>query len=737
MNAIYPKTLRQGTLLMGIGLIGLTGIANASQTQDEPTEITTTVEGETAKANANPYASEGVPYKAKRTSDSRLTADIAQTPKVITVITKEAMEDSGLTDLKQVLATQPGITLGSGEGGNAFGDRYIIRGFEARNDNYINGLRDPGVVSRETFAIEQIEVYKGPSATIGGRGTTGGAINASPKQATDVSFTKVDLGVGSDAYVRATLDTNIVLNERVSVRINALGSDMDVPNRDGATRERHGLAVAAKWTLSPKMTLKADYYGLRANDVPDGGTYAVNPNATGATNPVKYYPIYAKYIGQVDRDFIEATSDVASVSFDYQIAENLRFESKLRYGETNNNYLITGLTYRATATPPTFGFDTKNGHQLYRTAAAQNNVIWDTQTFGRTHKIVFGYERSTESVLAGTYAVTANNTTWNQNLTSLDMITTHTWPGGTVVRNPSSTFASFKTDAVYVVSDIDLHPRLKLQTGLRLDRVNYRIRTSTLNTGYEDTVVNGNAGLVWQAFDQGNFYVSYATSTNLSGEQLDSASNCGYGGYCGDNTKPERNVIAEVGSKWNLMDDRLLLTASVFDITKDNAFEPAGAGYGVVAFQVAKVRVQGVELSVAGNISDRLSVVGGVSLLDSEILESNTPTEVGREKPNTPKESANLLVRYQANDQWAFGGNLTYVGEVNAGQPTGSAGVLTLPSYTRIDLFANYKIDDNKTLRFNAQNVTDEVYYTTAYRGNKFIYPGDAASVKVTLSLEF
>ena len=83
--------------------------------------------------------------------------------------------------------TTPGITIGTGEGGNAFGDRFFIRGFDARNDVFVDGIRDPAVSVRENFFTEQIEILKGPAATIDGRGTAGGAINFVTKQASELS----------------------------------------------------------------------------------------------------------------------------------------------------------------------------------------------------------------------------------------------------------------------------------------------------------------------------------------------------------------------------------------------------------------------------------------------------------------------------------------------------------------------------------------------------------------------
>ena len=133
----------------------------------------------------DPYADPNAPYKANRLSSSKFPEPIVNTPRSITVLTKELLEDKNATSLKDVARTTPGVTLGTGEGGNAFGDRFFIRGFDARNDVFVDGIRDPAVSVRENFFTEQLEILKGPAATIDGRGTTGGALNIVTKQASD------------------------------------------------------------------------------------------------------------------------------------------------------------------------------------------------------------------------------------------------------------------------------------------------------------------------------------------------------------------------------------------------------------------------------------------------------------------------------------------------------------------------------------------------------------------------
>ena len=127
--------------------------------------------------DANPNANPDAPYKVEKSQNDKFTEELRDTPKTVIAIPKEVIEDMGANSFREVVRSTPGVTLGTGEGGNAFGDRIFIRGFEARNDVYIDGLRDPGVTSREIFAVEQIEIIKGPSGNFGGRGTTGGLVS--------------------------------------------------------------------------------------------------------------------------------------------------------------------------------------------------------------------------------------------------------------------------------------------------------------------------------------------------------------------------------------------------------------------------------------------------------------------------------------------------------------------------------------------------------------------------------
>src|SRR5450631_3334320 len=182
------------------------------------------------RADRNPYADAAAPYKVDHLQASgKFPEPLLNTPKTVTVLSKEVLEDKNATTLKQAVLSTAGVTLGTGEGGNAFGDRFFIRGFDARNDVFVDGVRDAGVSVRENFFTEQVEILRGPGSSFAGRGTTGGAINIVTKQATtEKSFYNMDTTFGTDHTKRVTLDVNQVINPTFAIRAGGLFQDANV-----------------------------------------------------------------------------------------------------------------------------------------------------------------------------------------------------------------------------------------------------------------------------------------------------------------------------------------------------------------------------------------------------------------------------------------------------------------------------------------------------------------------------
>jgi catecholate siderophore receptor len=728
------------TLAVSIAALGVSLPAAA-----ENTELNAIVVEGKVLPGQNPNSNPDSPYKAETLDSSKHARPIAETPKSITVITKESIEDSGATDLADVLKTQPGITIGTGEGGNAFGDRFIIRGFEARNDVFVDGLRDPGVTTRETFAVEQIEVSKGPSSSFAGRGTTGGAINNVTKKPGQTDFTTLEVGLGTDSKQRYTLDANRSLSNDLSVRFNALYADRDVPAREGSTEQRQGLALALEHRTTSRLTLSADLYHLRGDEVPDGGVPW--DATTGKPVPGR------KFYGQNGRDFLNFGADIFTFGVKYDLGYKSRIENITRYGVTSNDYIITipGLT--TDPAPPAGTPVGVNTPGVFARASSQNRNQENTYIGNQTnwvnsldwgqvkHDVVVGVEFSREEAINIPYAdalrspnagdpLNPNNNAWQQQ-------------GGSYTVGSNLSEIVLNSMSVYALDTATLNKDWEVFSGLRYDTFDYTFYTGpndyqgTTRGGNSDGFLNGHVGLTYSPWDNGNVYVSYSTSSNASGEQLDSTS-CDYGGLCGtgDGLKPERNRSIEVGTKWQFLNNRLLLTGALFDITKSDVLSQMGRGGPIT--QVGELKVQGMEVGLTGKLTDALSISSGMAILDTRITQSDTPTEGGQPFPNTAEKSANVQTRYQLNDQWAFGATATYKGEIFGGSPNGPVTGNSIESSTVYDLMAEYKFSQDLKLRLNVLNALDEEYYTALYRsGAPFTYVGEGRSATVTMVMNF
>jgi catecholate siderophore receptor len=183
-------------------------------------------------------------YRADRLSSSKATADLVDTPRSATVLTRQLLDDTHSTTLAEALRMVPGITLGAGEGGNPLGDRPFIRGSDSSNAIHIDGLTDIAAQTRETFDVESVEVVKGSDGITNGSGNAAGSINIVSKAPEEHRFVAVEGDVGSAAYRRFTIDVNQPLTSTIGLRINAMSHDQNVSGRAapgnaaGASRRR-------------------------------------------------------------------------------------------------------------------------------------------------------------------------------------------------------------------------------------------------------------------------------------------------------------------------------------------------------------------------------------------------------------------------------------------------------------------------------------------------------------------
>lgn len=730
-----PRSLR-AEWAVSAALLSAAGVGAGDAIAQEAHETSADIVVTGQRPDYNPYADPEAPYKVDRLASDLFTEPLLDTPKGVTVLPADLLRDLGADTFREVFRSQPGVTLGTGEGGNAFGDRVFIRGFDARNDVYVDGVRDPGVGSRETFAVQQIEILRGPSSAFGGRGTTGGAISLVSKAPTEGTWGDVDVTIGSDETRRVTLDANREFSDDFGVRINLMAHESEVAGRDWVFNDRWGAALAAAWRPTESLELGFDYFHLSTDYLPDWGhPYDVANNRPFDVDRDNFY-------GVLDRDYGETFSDIYTLRADWELSENARLHSVVRYGQSLNAYTASAPESPNNTTIPgvwTVSANAKRRDAVTDYTVHQTQLTLDFATGGLAHTLVTGYEFSHEETLNRQRAFTECATLPCTGLASnprLDLYDPdNTIPFGSDTAITGRPTIITDTAAVFAIDTIEFSPQWQAMVGVRYD--DYAVETENLTPARESEseFFSWHAGLIYKPSESSTLYASYSTSSNPACEQLD-ATALDYGG-CDTRVvdfDPIDNRSVELGAKVNLFDGHFMVTGAVFQI--DRTGVPVSTGGGSAPLGLQDQQVSGVELTAAGNITDRWSLFGGVTVLDTEVTDSPIAGQEGSPFPNVAETSFTLTSRHELTDRLYLGGTAIYSSEKYGG--TIVAGATMVPDYWRFDLFGGYQISDNVGVSFNLLNATDELYYDALYRSaTPFSYVAPGRSFKVTLDVEF
>jgi catecholate siderophore receptor len=719
-------------------------------------------EAKAQAARQDPYADPAAPYKADRLASPKFSEPIANTPRSITVLTKDILQDKDATSLKDVGRTTAGVTIGTGEGGNAFGDRFFIRGFDARNDVFVDGIRDPAVNVRENFFTEQIEILKGPSSTINGRGTTGGAINIVTKQATtDASFYNTDSKLASDNTKRVTFDVNQVISPTLAIRMDGMWQNADISERSFTTDDRWGGLAAVKWTPTDAITVSADYIHTDLTGLPDFGV----PYNTVAGAPVTSVGVPRDtYYGFVNRDFQKAQQDIGTVGGDFRINDYITLTNKFRDERSVLNYIGTipeqGTGKNGSCNSNGGNFTNPNPanwmvclnpqsrYQVTDVLADQSFATIKFDTGPVRNAIVTGAEISRETVSLDSY-----------NGLNSEAVGPGAFASGTIgpvsVLNPPN-FLAFGTPSVtgnpniipvdtkslFALETANYRDFVILTAGLRFDQ--YNISASKVGfptVSAASSMWNYNLGAVVKPLPFASVYAAYGTSSEPVGAELDGTS-ANYGGLNPSSPinqifSPTEAKAAEVGTKWELFDRHLLATGALFRTDVSNAREliPSGFPNAGTVQAGAAYHVQGIDLGAEGKLTDKWSLYSGLVLMNNRVDASSVPTNVGLPLAFVANQSFNVLTKYQINQYLEVGGQATYRSKIYGGTLLAANQGTVLPDYWRFDAFVEGYFIKNYEWKIFVNNMFNKLYYDAFYQSGApfvFVAPGRVVGAMLT-----
>jgi catecholate siderophore receptor len=683
-------------------------------------------------------------------SSPKYTAPLREITQTIEVIPRKVIEEQGITTLSDALRNVPGITLQAGEGGgasNTAGDMFNLRGFNAANSLFVDGVRDDGLISRDVFNLEQIEVFMGPTGSDVGRGTAAGYVNLQSKSPRLNAGASALLSYGNADQKRLTVDLNHALPlgapghwlSRSALRLNGLWQESGVPGRDIVTQERRALAPSLALGLDTptRVTLAAQV--MRQDNVPDYGI----PGAAWLDTPLTPTTVLAprpvdssNYYGSIGYDYDTARQDSYTARAEHDLNPQLTLRNQTRYNRAQREAVITTIQNVAAYDPAT------NTVTLARQGNERENTMISNQTTGIArfstggvrHASTFGVEYSSEEqaapVLTG-LGTRAPADIFAPNPRDPVM-------GYAPARTGASTTGRTNTIGAFAFDTLDLGKKWQVNGGLRGERYATTFRTvdaagiATADLGASDVILSGKAGVLFKATQAGNIYFSYGTTVTPPGTAnftLSAQAN----NQNNPNVKPQASTNYEVGSKWDVANGRLSLNTAIFRTENRNViFTVDATAIPPIYNQDDSQRVNGVSVGSIGRITSAWEVFANVAYLDS-VLDTQNDANRGKRLTLTPKYSASLWTTYRLPIKLTIGGGLRATDKVFIN----SANTIQSPGYRLIDGLVEYEVNENLTLRFNLSNLTDERYIRNVNNNGGRYNPGQPRAALLTSSVTF
>ena len=657
-------------------------------------------------------------YKVDESSNPKLPDTLQDTPQSITIVPLEVMREQAAFSLRDALRNVSGVSIAAGEGGGAQGDNLTLRGFSARNDIFVDGIRDFGMYSRDTFNLESVEMLKGPSAVIFGRGSTGGAINQVSKSPSLMPSRTLSLTSGYGPTVRGTADINQPLGDTSALRLNLLGYYNDVVDRDEIWLSRFGIAPSYIVGLGTPTQFSAYFYYTHDEGTPDYGypyVFGQPPDVPRGNN-----------YGLANQDFERDDVFILTLRLDHAFNDAVKMRNALRVAYYHREAAVSPPA-AITASPGTdlSLITVTRGHterdQRDYNFTEQTDFTLRFDTWGLKHTLVTGLEFAYEIEDVTRWGFTnlpTTNLIFPDPLRPTDMVRTTNFRG----RTEAFSFG------VYFVDEIQITSWLKIMGGLRFDHFDTDFENKFLRQQFSqiNNEFGPRAALIFQPTPRQTYYFSYGTSYNPSAEGLALAINT-------VSAEPEKNTAYEIGAKWDLFGNRLALATAVFQIDKTNA-RTTDPLLGVMINE-GEQRVRGFEVSAAGTILPSWNIFSGYTFLDSEVIESKDVASgiavEGKRLPNVAKHTATLWTTWDITPQWQVGGGAFY----SSSRYANNINTNKVPWYVRGDLTAAYRPIKSLELRGNIINVSDE-RYTDAVHPNHNI-PGTARTYLLTATWSF
>ncbi|WP_224021343.1 TonB-dependent receptor [Shewanella xiamenensis] len=653
--------------------------------------------------------------------------DLMDTPQSVNVIPDFVTDEQLATNLAEVLVNDSSVTAGTTRWNRQV---FSIRGFELDSGNgyLINGHQQWSHYVQPIETLQQVEVLKGPSSMLYGQSGPGGLVNMVTKKSTYDSM--LDLGFDTDGYgsTRAQLDAGGSFNEAQSIRYRGVLVKQDTKywreystTDENQERDRWLGYLNLEFDISDDLLLSLKYdHTQDKTGIDAGGWLDKQGNVVGQR----------KTIWDAPWAFTDNTVSNLGADLTWQMSNDWKVKVGYNDQQFNRQRFDSAPSLKKGSEDPYKDGYTINPFDRYDDWQHKTAYVDFTGEFalaGMDHQLLIG----------------ANylDYYYGQYIDRYDVATKGTItvvPGQPIIkpdldyhRDTTKSESEYKYYGFYLQDLMTINEQWKLLAGVRYDE------QKKDGFGENSYAVSPKFGVIYSPMTNGSIYVNYSKSFTPQGGITDPL-NVNHD----TNLKPEYGIQYEVGTKWELFDDSLLLTAAVFDVTLENisinevltASDPRSEDgkYTSITTQGGEQKHRGFEMGAQGKIGDSWFVTSSMMYLDAEYQTGDA--REGKTPIDAPEWSANIWTRYEVTDNFAMNFGAIYVGERFANLDN----TISKDGYVRFDIGAAYTMDimgKDVSIRANVRNLFDTEYLDGG--SDKMVTIGQDRNFSVALEAKF
>lgn len=702
-NFLRPRPIRQGVLAL-CAVLSVPAVHAEEQVLDAVQVV---------------GRGEGQAYYADEGEVGRTDTPLREVPQSIRIVPRQVIDDIGAVRLEEAYDFVSGVSRQNSFGG--MWDNFSIRGFSGDINTGPNFLRNGFAgnrgfnAPRDTANVERIEVLKGPASALYGGSEPGGVLNVVTKKPQFKPGHSVELYAGSYDTYRTLFDSTGPITDTFAYRLNLAHEDKG-GFRDHVGSKRYLLAPSFSWLLAPDTFLNYDLEVLRHKAPFDRGVVAVG-GRTGSMSR-------EAFLGEPGDGDITIDNHTHQLTLEHAFSLDWRAKVGLSWRTT----ALEGYSTEVRPSNPLLfvpvGSRNINRERRYRNydsrdLAFQGEIHGKFTTGGVGHELLAGldsYRFSLDSVTMrvrpGNYSIDIDHPVYGQ-------------PLPTPVSNTDS-LERQRATGVFMQDQISLAEDWRLLLGVRHDRFHQRVHNRRTDTRsiQDHSVTTPRVGLTWLLAPTLSTYV-LASESFRPNSGIDAA---------GAAFSPERGRAKEIGLKFEAPDQGFGATLAVFEIDKKNVLtrDPGNPDFSVAA---GEARSRGVEIDLAGQLTDRIRITANYAFIDAEITKDNNPALRGAPLLNVPRNSGSALLMYEdgfAGGRFGIGAGATYVGRRSGN----AAESFQLPAYAVARAMAYWKPSDTLRFSLDIDNLFDKTYYASSY-DVYWITPGNPRTITLGMQTRF